>query len=40
MVEKIDVLLRHGLQSRSGAEICRKASSFNSDINIVKKEKR
>ncbi|MFE7083522.1 HPr family phosphocarrier protein [Priestia megaterium] len=41
MVEKkVVVLLKHGLQARSGAEFVRKASSFNSDINIVKNEKK
>jgi len=40
MVEKkVVVLLQYGLQSRSGAEFVGKASSFNSDINIVKNGK-
>lgn len=41
MIEKkVIVLLQHGLQSRSGAEFVGKASSFNSDINIVKNGKK
>ena len=41
MVEKkVVVLLQRGLQARSGAEFVGKASSFNSDINIVKNGKK